>query len=143
MENKSSLPPKPAAGLAVLLVFAVVVLLVQPPNSSSAATFGAKPPDAPGTMGWLASEAHPMSLDVEVVDGWAATGAALGASGVAHALPPQTSELDQLLVPTEPIEPRGFVLVVDVVAAGAGFCWLAERLKTDVAVVVGGEAIAG
>ncbi len=138
-ENKSSFPAPPA-GFDVLLVWVVVVLLVQPPNSSSAATLGANPPDAPGTMGWLANDAHPMSLDTVVVAGFGGCGAALGASAVAHALPPHTSEPDQLL--PAPPEPRGLTLVVDA-AGGAGFCWAAERLKTDVAVVVVVGAIAG
>jgi hypothetical protein len=126
-----------------LLVFATVVLLVQPPNSSSAATLGANPPDAPGTMGWLASEAHPISLEaavVVVVAGLSGSGAALGGSGVAHALPPHTSEPDQ---PLPPREPRGFELAVDVAAGGLlGLGWFAERLKTEeeVFVVVGASA---
>jgi hypothetical protein len=120
----------------VLVLLAVVVLLVQPPNSSSAVTLGANPPDAPGTMGWLANEAHPMSLDAVVVAGFGGSGAALGASGVAHALlPPHTSEPDQLFPPNEP---RG---LLGAAAGAAGFCWAAERLNTDeVDVVVGANA---
>jgi hypothetical protein len=127
-----------------LLVFAAVVLLVHPPNSSSAATLGANPPDAPGTMGWLASEAHPISLDavavVVVFAGLGGSGAALGASGVAQALPPQTSEPDQ---PLPPSVPSGLEVVVDVAAGGLlGLGWAAERLKTEeeVFVVVGASA---
>ena len=117
-ENRSSFPPSPAAGLDVLPVLAVVVLLVQPPNSSSAVTLGANPPDAPGTMGWLANEAQPISFETAEVAGFDGCAAGLGASGLAHALPPQTSEPDQLL---PPIEPRGFELVADG-AGGEAFC---------------------
>jgi hypothetical protein len=109
-ENRSS-PPNPPADLDVLVVAAGVVLLVQPPNSSSAATLGAKPPDAPGTMGLLASESHPKSFDVVV--GLGGSGLSLGASGVAHAFPPQTSALDKLFVPSEPMEPSGLDVVVE------------------------------
>lgn len=142
-ENRSSPPPKPAAGLDVLVVFVVVVLLVHPPNSSSAATLGANPPEAPGTMGWLASDPHPKSLAVVVVEGLGGAGSALGASAVAHALPPHALESDQLLVVVEPTEPRGFELVMGAAAVGAGFCWAVERLKTDGVVVAGGETTAG
>ena len=75
------------AGLLPPVAAGVVVLLIQPPNSSSAATLGAgaKPPEALGTIGWLAKEPpvvevvvvllpHPKSLErgIEV------TGAGLG-----------------------------------------------------------------
>lgn len=138
-ENKSSPPPpNPVAGLDVLFVLDVVVLLVHPPNSSSAATLGANPPDEPGTMGWLASEAHPISLGAAAAAGFGGSGEALGASAD-HALPPQTSEPPQLPPPSEP---RGFEVVEDVVVGGLGFGWGADRLKTEevVVVVVGASA---
>lgn len=119
----------------------VVVLLVHPPNSSSAATLGANPPEAPGTIGLLASEAQPRSLDVEVVAGFA--GSAGAGSGVAQALPPQTS--DPPAQALEVREPRGLVVelvvaVVEVVVEGLGW----ERLNTEVVVVVVVEvAVAG
>jgi hypothetical protein len=105
-----------------LLGDVVVVLLVHPPNSSSAATLGANPPEAPGTIGLLASEAQPRSLDVEVVAGFA--GSAGAGSGVAQALPPQTS--DPPAQALEVREPRGLVV--------EGLGW--ERLNTEVVVVV-------
>jgi hypothetical protein len=124
----------------LLLVLVVVVLLVHPPNSSSAATLGANPPDAPGTIGWLANDAHPISLDAVFVDGLSGSGAgaAFGGSELAQALPPHTSEFPHALAPSEL---RGLE-AVDVTAGGLGFAWAAERLKTDDegAAVVGANA---
>lgn len=139
------------AGLLPLVAAGVVVLLIQPPNSSSAATLGAgaKPPEALGTIGWLAKEPpvveavvvllpHPKSLErgIEVTGagfgGWGATG--LGGSGAeAHSLEPHTPASDQAL--EVEIEARGFC-VVDVAAAGAevvaaGLERLNAELKSD------------
>lgn len=112
-----------------------MVLLVHPPNSSSAATLGANPPEAPGTIGLLASEAQPRSLDVEVVAGFAGSAGAGAGSGVAQALPPQTSAPPAQAL--ELREPRVLVVelvvaVVEVVVEGLGW----ERLNTEVVVVV-------
>lgn len=95
-------------------------------------------------MGLLASEAHPISFVVLVADACGGSVSALGGSGIAHALPPNTSFSAQAFVLSEPMELRGLEVVVDVVVVvvvvAAGFCWFAERLKTDVeAVVVDGD----
>lgn len=146
-ENRSSLPPNPVAGLDPLGAAGVVVLLIQPPNSSSAATFGAgaKPPEALGTIGWLAKEPpvvevvvvllpHPKSLE----GGIEVTGAGLGGSGAAglggsgaeaHSLEPHTPASDQAL--DVAIEASGFG-VVEVAAAGAGVVAAGlERLNAE------------
>lgn len=147
-EKRSSLAPNPPAGLAppaVVVVLVVGALLVQPPNSSSADTLGAteNPPEAPGTIGWLAKEVLPgLAKDVlpELPQPKSFTGAGAGggavlvtaglcclvASGVDHALP-QTSAPDRPLDPKEPREPIGFEAAAGVTAGAAGL----ERLKTE------------
>ena len=118
------------------------VLLAQPPNSSSAATLGANPPDALGAALWIAN-ALPPPPQPKVFAGGAVGAAGIsrlsfGGSGVAHALPPHTSAPDKLL----PIVARG----TEGAGSGAGFGWLAERLKTELAgavVVIGVELLIG
>ncbi|KAL5883700.1 hypothetical protein ACKVWC_011556 [Pyricularia oryzae] len=132
LENKSSLPPNPAAGLAVPPdAFPVPVLLAHPPNSSSAATLGWKPPEAPGTMLWLAKPPPPLLPQPpkasELLEGMVVAvllAGAAAASGVDQAsLAPQTSEFDQLLVP---------IVDVGLEVAGGDLTWVeAERLKTE------------
>lgn len=147
LENKSSFPPAPLAGFAAE-VAAGPALLVQPPNSSSAATFGAgaKPPEEPGIIGWLARELpelpQPKSLVAPRVDGLGASWLFLAGPAFDHALSPHTSAPDQLLEP--PRVPGTFELVVVAAAGARGGLgpWVLERLKTELAWLVG-EAIAG
>lgn len=120
-----------------MVVLVVGALLVQPPNSSSADTLGAteNPPEAPGTIGWLAKEVLPELPQPKSFTGAGASGGAvlvmtglccLVASGLDHALP-QTSAPDKPLDPKEPIEPIGFEEAAGVTTGAAGL----ERLKTE------------
>jgi hypothetical protein len=112
------------------------VLLVQPPNSSSAATFGAgvNPPDAPGTILWLANEPPPMllphppkSLPALGAEGCGSAGlfgpAAVAGPGLLHAFP-HTSASDVLMEVTG-AEVGGGIEAAD------GLVWVVERLKTE------------
>ena len=129
LENKSSAPPNPPAGLdeAFLLVVVVVdgigAALAHPPKSSSAATVGAglEPAERAG-----APQPPPTSLAVSVSgtfiieDG---AGAAAGAgSGVPQALPPHGS----MVVGGSTLATDAVVLAGFGAGAGAGV-----RLKAD------------
>ena len=145
-----ALPP-----LVVVFVVAEGALL-HPPNSSSAATLGAgglrenppdeKPPEAPGTMGWLAKDPvelpQPKSFTGAAAAGLgaAATGCGLGASGAAQAFP-HTSEPEKLEPPKEPIELAGLEVAAGA-TAGAALGW-ADRLKTEDEVLVDSGAADG
>mgnify|MGYP007135341860 CR=1 FL=1 len=149
-ENKSSAPANPPTGFDEL----VPVLLVHPPNSSSAATFGAgaNPPDALGTIGWLAKEpqsSNVLLVVVVVVVTVAGLGSGSGFSGVAQALASlQTLASDQLFVESVLKDPRVLVAVVVEVAVVVvvvdGLGLLLDRLNTEaveVEVIVGEETV--
>lgn len=159
MEKRSSLPPNPAAGLALPPLVVVFVVaegaLLHPPNSSSADTLGAgglrenppdeKPPEAPGTIGWLEKDPvelpQPKSFTGAAATGLgaAAAGCGLGASGAAQAFP-HTSEPEKLEPPKELVELTG--LEAAGATAGAALGW-ADRLKTEDGVLVDSGAAEG
>lgn len=136
------LPP-----LVVVFVVAEGALL-HPPNSSSAATLGAgglrenppdeKPPEAPGTIGWLAKDPvelpQPKSFTGAAAAGLgaAAAGCGLDASGAAQASP-HTSAPEKLEPPKDAVEVTG--LEAAGATAGAALGW-ADRLKTEDEVLV-------
>lgn len=142
-EKRSSLAPNPPAGFVPLVLVFPPVLLVHPPNSSSAATFGAalKPPDAPGTMGVLASVllAPPQPKSLVLPKPGLFTVGLLAGSDEAHALPPQTSVLDRLLELNDPVAAGA----AGVVAAGVACGIFDERLNTEFVVVDGSGLLGG
>lgn len=139
LENRSSVPPNPPAGLGgafeVVVVVVVVVIVVetgaalaQPPKSSSAATVGAGFELAAGEAG--APQPAPMSLAVSVSGTFIMVeldGAGAAGSEVLHALPPHGSMLGIMLA-TEAVdvEVTGFGTGAGT-GAGAGLL----RLKAD------------
>lgn len=135
LENRSSAPPNPPAGLEGALVVVVVVVVVDemgaalahPPKSSSAATVGAglEPADKAG-----APQPAPISLAVRVSGTFIieaeAAGAAGAGSGVLHALPPQGS----MVLGGSTLATEEVVLATDGFGAGAG-AGAGVRLKAD------------
>jgi hypothetical protein len=104
LENRSSDPPNPPAGLEVLVLDGVGLeigaALAQPPKSSSAATVGAglaagggAPHPFPRSLGVKVSG----TFIVEAIEGAVAAGEG-ARSGVLHALPPHGSRLPDIMV---------------------------------------------